>query len=394
MKKYNLTTLILIGLAISFTACNNGVQKNTDKDSSYTNEEKLEIARLAAEEDGKYELVSDFKNGKAIVHIADSVGLLSLNGDLTILPEILELQDFNWGLATGKTRKEQLCYVDTMGKIVKTFPDYGFLYSFGSDGYTAFVHKNGKFGLIDRNFKEVIPAKYNQTSFWNNGLFIVEMGGKWGAVDKDDKIIIPFEYSNLGMVDDNGRILASKESGQGFLDKAGKIIVPFNFTNLFNYSKGLAKFQDKESSNYGLINNAGAIIVKPIYFGIEEFKNDLAKVFVYVPIHNDNNVTVRGYIDSTGKEVIKAKYLEASNFSKEGFALVSDSTQTFYIDKHENIIFPYLPGNKSSTFELSEFENGFAKIKSSNGETFHMDRYQRVLSSTDLKKLRDSFFRK
>ncbi|MCX6206650.1 MAG: WG repeat-containing protein [Bacteroidetes bacterium] len=394
MKINKLLSLIFFGSLISLTACNNGTTKIAVADSSYTNEEKLEIARLAAAEEGKYDQVSDFKNGRAVVIFSDSVGILSINGDITVLPEVKELQNFYFGMAAGVTRKGEPCFVDTIGKIIKTFPDYQSVNSFSVDGYTNFFHKNGKFGLMDRNFKEIIPAKYNQTSWWEDGLFIVEKDGKWGAVDKDDKTIIPFEYTNLGMMDEKGRILARNISGQGFIDKTGKVIVPLQFSNLSNFSKNLARFQDKESSNYGLINSTGTITVKPIYFGIDEFKNDLAKVYVYLPIHHDNNVTVRGYIDSTGKEVIKAKYLEASDFSKEGFALVSDSTKTFYIDKHENIILPYLPNNNPETVELSEFENGFAKIKSVNGATYHMDRYQRILTSSDLKKLRNEYFRK
>ena len=390
MKKIIASVILLIGLMQS--SCNNGVPKNMVVDSSYTIEEQLEIARLAVYQDADYLNVQKFINGAAVVTYNDSIFLITLKGEKTPLPEIKDLENYANGFYAGHNRKGEACFVDASGKIGKTFPYYSSVGSFSADGVTEFYHKNEKLGLMDKNFKEIIPAKYNMIHVWKNGLLIAELGGKWGAVDINDKTVIPFEYTFLDEVDDQARIRASNQTGEGFIDKTGKILVPLTFNRLFPFSNNLAVFEDKESGLFGIINSAGTIIAKPVYTEIRNFQNGLASVTTSI---YDNETakseTKIGYIDTTGKEVIVPKYLGATDFSKEGFALVSDSTYKYFIDKLGNKMPLKLdPIGKN----ISAFVNGFAKIETENDEVFRMDRFGRILKEEDILRLRNTFFRK
>ena len=64
MKKINLIILSLSLWALSITACNNAKDQSNVNDSSYTMEEQLEIARLAAQLDGTVPDLYDFQEGK------------------------------------------------------------------------------------------------------------------------------------------------------------------------------------------------------------------------------------------------------------------------------------------------------------------------------------------
>ncbi len=353
-------------------------------------EEKLEIARLAAQLDGTFPDVYDFQEGKSMVILLDTVGFIRTNGLATYIPELKDMQQFSNGLAAGITRKEIPCFVDSTGKIVKMFPDYTSVYNFGKDDITAFYHKNGKFGLMDRNFKELIPAKYNQTSFYSNGLFVVESNGKWGAVDRNDKTIIPFEYESLGAVDEAGMIMASKASLSGYIDKTGKVIVPLTFYNLFPYQENFAKFLDKASEKYGVIDRRGNIIVQPKYSDIGFFKNGLAIASHYNYLNGKDNITQKGYIDTTGKEIIPLTFLNATDFEKRGLALIQDSIGDAYIDRTGKRIQLKIT---APITQLGLFNHGFARIELGDSGFVYLDGFQRLLKKEDMTRLRNEYFK-
>lgn len=392
MKKINLVIVSLSLWALSITACNNAKDQSTANDSSYTMEEKLEIARLAAQLEGTVPEIFDFQEGKSIVMSLDSIGFIRPNGQVTYIPELKELQQFSQGIAAGITKEEIPCFIDSTGKIIKQFPDYQAVYNFGKDDITVFYHKNGKFGLMDKSFREVIPAKYNQTSFYDNGLFVVEYDGKWGAVNRNDKTIIPFEYETLGYLDDAGMILATKASLSGFIDQSGKVIIPLTFYNLFPYQENFAKFIDKASGKYGVIDRKGNIIVQPKYNDIGFFKNGLAIVsnYNYQTGEGEDIITKRGYIDTTGKEIIPLTFTIAFDFEKRGLAFVQDSIGDAYIDRSGKKI--QLKITEPIT-KLGMFNHGFARIELGDGGIVYLDGYQRLLKREDIILLRDEYFK-
>lgn len=391
MKKIFQAISALGLFALSFSACNTGKDKLSTTDSSYTMEEKLEIARLAAQLDGIFPDVYDFQEGKAMVILLDTVGFIRTNGQVTYIPELKDLLQFSQGLAAGTTRNEIPCFVDSMGKIVKTFPDYQAVYNFGKDDITAFYHRNGKFGLMDKSFKELIPAKYNQTSFYSNGLFVVEYDGKWGAVDRNDKTIIPFEYESLGAVDEAGMIMASKGSLSGFINKTGKVIVPLTFYNLFPYQENFAKFYDKASEKYGMIDRLGNIIVQPKYDDLQFFKHGLAVASHYTSVNGGENRIKKGYIDTAGKEIISINFQNATDFEKRGLALIQDSLGDAYIDKTGKRIQLKIT---TAITQLGMFNHGFARIELGDSGFVYLDGYQRLLRKEDITRLRGEFFKR
>lgn len=390
MKKI-IQAISALGLfAITITACNTGKDNSSAVDSSYTMEEKLEIARLAAQLDGTFPDVYDFQEGKSMVILLDTVGFIRTNGIVTYIPELKDLQQFSNGLAAGITRNDVPCFVDSNGKIIKTFPDYKSVYNFDKDDITAFFHKNGKFGLMDRNFKELIPAKYNQTSFYNNGIFVVEHNGKWGAVDRNDKIIIPFEYESLGSVDEAGMILATKSSLGGFIDKTGKVIVPLTFYNLFPFQENFAKFLDQASEKYGMIDRLGNIIVQPKYNDLQFFKYGVAVASNYIYVNQGENNIKKGYIDTTGKEIIPLTFKNATDFEKRGLALIQDSIGDAYIDRTGKKIQLKIT---TPITQLGMFNHGFARIELGDSGFVYLDGFQRLLKKEDMTRLRNEYFK-
>lgn len=96
----------------------------------------------------------------------------------------------------------------------------------------AAAKKNGKWGYVDRNDKEVIPFEYESTNekclgFWptacdfcspfsEDGYAPVCKDGKFGIIDKENNVIVPFEYERI-MPGSDGVFIAEKDGAWGFI---------------------------------------------------------------------------------------------------------------------------------------------------------------------------------
>jgi hypothetical protein len=100
------------------------------------------------------------------------------------------------------------------------------------------------------------------------------------------------------------------------------------------------------SSNVGLVDKNGVVVVKPQYATIGPFQDGLAAVSQLDPykIHKNHNSYspesyLYGYIDKTGKVIVKPQYENARAF-RDGVALVlTDSSHTKLIDRTGKVLF-------------------------------------------------------
>ena len=146
----------------------------------------------------------------------------------------------------------------------------------------------------------------------------------------------------------------------GIIDKTGKFIVKPIYSEIFYFYKGYAavKLEDK----LGIIDMAGNYVIKPSYKPTDkyidsiEFADEWSKVIknkkigefsrtynsdekrpVYISSRQEGLLAVKvnnkwGFIDSTGKFVIKPKFNSADNFN-EGLALIKENNKYGFINK-------------------------------------------------------------
>ena len=83
-------------------------------------------------------------------------------------------------------------YRDINGKIVVA-PEYEWVSDFGAERL-AKVRKNGLYGFIDEFGTEVVKPAYRNVNSFSEDLAAVQVGIKWGYVNKSDSIVIPAIY--------------------------------------------------------------------------------------------------------------------------------------------------------------------------------------------------------
>jgi WG containing repeat len=266
-----------------------------------------------------------------------------------IVPFLYEVQqNFSDGLAMAKrVYNGKVSYLNTKGEtVIAEKYDNGTLFIDG----LAYINigakekslygglEGGKWGVIDKTGKEIIPIVYDKIYEIKNGLTVVAIGKypneKKGLIGKDGKIILPVEYYDIKILKD--RVVANRVFVGPYVlfNYSGKQLGDFTW-HLFDifpdYAEGLLRVQEVSNNKLGkvgAIDANGVLKIPFIYSSIGQFYDGLATVIV------DNKF---GAIDKTGKIVIPAQYDEMNSFS-EGWAGVKKNGKYGFINKYGKLM--------------------------------------------------------
>lgn len=142
----------------------------------------------------------DFHEGVVAVYKDGQYGYLNKTGKLTVPYAYQSAGDFNEGIAVASKNKKY-GVIDKTGKTIVPFK-FNWLddYSEGLAKYKIFTlnDEDGKIGFVDISGKPVIAAKWDEAMEFSEGLSAVKVGdynnGKWGVIDKIGKVIVPPKY--------------------------------------------------------------------------------------------------------------------------------------------------------------------------------------------------------
>lgn len=246
------------------------------------------------------------------------------------------------------------------------------------------------FGYIDKTGKMVIPAQFDLAMPFHNGRAYVRVGERWGIIDKTGNWIMkpiledmPFNYSENAYNIESGDYMPSstqhnvylfsenmgliyKFQKYGFVNDAGKIIVAPIYDDVRPFASGMAAV--KLGDKWGFIDKTGKLVIPLKFTEASSFSEGLALVRHEIISEGEEENTSDydrdrlGYIDMKGNWVIAPTYRFATSFN-EGAAAVSKSWNSFsFIDKNGRVAFP------GTYTTAGTFENGFAEVTKS-GET-------------------------
>jgi hypothetical protein len=316
----------------------------------------------------KFKLVKVLKNGtKTILNQFDDMEYGEEDGCFAIKRDNL------WG------------FIDVKGnEIIK--PQYKDYCSFASG--LAFVLKDEKWGVINKNNETVIPFIYEipqYTSFEGDYAPVFETGGKCGYIDKLGNVVISFKYDDGDLSFKNAKIFPVKIKNKwGFIDKNENVVIPFEYDEIeWNDSgepyysvikRGNYAVENPTFDTYGLVDaikgeliipcdynllrpNPNSICVgmltetKDEKYGLIDYKNNKLTEFIYDKMYDysyEGLYEVKrngfwGYLDEKGNEVTDFKYLKIKNFCG-GYAIVKNSKlQKALINKKGETIIDFSP---------------------------------------------------
>ncbi len=195
-----------------------------------------------------------------------------------------------------------------------------------------------KYGYIDTSGSYVVKAELEGAYSFSEGLGRVSVGNKYGFIDKDGKWAIKPQFVMASDFSE-GLAVASAGEKRGYIDKSGKFAIDLtgrkiNGQKIFSwhsFCEGLAEVRiGSRYGKCGFIDNTGKVVIKPVFTFVGDFSEGLA------PAAAETNGAL-GYIDKTGKFVIEPQFQSAYPFS-EGLACVEVNGKYGFIDKKGNMV--------------------------------------------------------
>jgi hypothetical protein len=283
----------------------------------------------------QFDAAQDFSEGLAAIGIGffgihgegdHKWGFINANGEIVITPQFQEARSFSEGLAAVMNAERKWGYIGKSGKLLIPF-QFEDAFSF-SEGL-ACVLTGGLFGFIDKSGKIIIEPRFVVPASFKEGLAAVELPvkdfkpykyyetyvssfGELLSIDKTGNTAIKFD-KKVKKINEFSEGLASieierkeKDFFTRLIDKQGKVVfdLPF-YSSHVSFSEGLARIERK--NRYGFIDKTGKIVIKPVYRWAEGFQNGLAQISTSKQIWDfkgteffgfESNL---GYIDKTGK---------------------------------------------------------------------------------------------
>lgn len=207
-------------------------------------------------------------------------------------------------------------YLDSGGHI--TAPIYTYTGWF-NDGYaTAAIGKN-QYGLLDKNYKWVIPPRYAYLGDYSQGLISFQSSnGKNGYINLKDQVVIPAQWDSAGdYYEGRAQVcnnISATVSKCGFIDATGRSIVPLIYSYVENYSDGYALACNGSDQNQkcGFLTLSGSVVIPLKYPDHENnsgiwfpmfstFSNGIAK---FGGEYDSNNIEHWGFWNSNFKMAI------------------------------------------------------------------------------------------
>ena len=269
------------------------------------------------------------------------------------------------------------------------------------DGMAA-VLKNGNWGYINAEGKEVIPCQFSKqydvcidrddygfyrdngyVRNFNEGMVAVpkETSGakhnyervlKWGYMNREGQLVVDYIYDEAADFSE-GVAWVANENFQGFIDKNGNQVlngatyfVPDAGMLNYTFHNGLAcvvKMDDEGNAKYGYINKQGAEVVPCIFDAANPFSEGKASVGTYKEDNADAIFPyVYSYINTEGKVLFSCpEGLKAGDFH-EGMAWVTaDAQQYGFIDTTGTQVIPmrYFTDEVAMPKFIADFSEGY-----------------------------------
>ncbi len=122
----------------------------------------------------------------------------------------------------------------------------------------AAIFRDGLYGFIDEKGKEVVPARYERTFPFREGLARVCRDESWGYIDVKGKEVIACQYEDTGGFED-GLAAVKRDGLWGYIDTKGKEVIACQYEDTWGFWEGLAAV--KRDGLWGYIDAKGKEVI-------------------------------------------------------------------------------------------------------------------------------------
>ena len=220
------------------------------------------------------------------------------------------------------------------------------------------VKKNGKYGVINLDGKEILPCEYNEITALEgikSTLKIVK-DGKCGIADNTGKVLLEAQYAevtNLGQDNKAGFIVKSEDGKYGIVDYSNTQVLEAKYDEIYKIHAN-DFYVVKQDGKQVLIKKDGTVTLSE---GFDEITAILKNIENGVIYKKSNKY---GVMKTTGEVTIEASYEELKE-TKSGIFIAKKDGKYGVIDLENNqkVGFKYqtMSYNEKADLYIAEDEN-------------------------------------
>lgn len=307
-------------------------------------------------------------------------GVMDKDGKVVIEPVYDQLYGFDDENRMEARVKHSYGVLDKEGNwLLPPIYDYHDILPYEKDALSV-VQRNGRYGFVDYDGKEVIECQYEYAYNFDDELQLapVKHLGKWGVIDRSGQWKVPPVHDDLHI--DEEHILVENDGLVGMIDSNGNTVIPCQFDSMNCYNAYLDRWVVEKDFLYGFCNSKGEIVIPIEFDDVQPFHSKHSVVAVRkgglwglmdadgrwlrepmfdwvdswfdpdmgpIPVGIDDKY---GYVDIYSDEPLKLPFQDLSGFDRrdDGTAecVLLDGREVL-IDKKCNII-KYLNGNDNT----------------------------------------------
>ncbi len=255
------------------------------------------------------------------------------------------------------------------------------------------IKKDGKYGITNDKGKIILEPKYSSIAQLGDdnksGYIVQDENGKYGIVDYSANTILKCEYDAISKVYQNEKYVVTKSGKQIVVDKEGKELL-----NNAKYDEitGILKNEEgviyKKNQKYGIMKITGEDIITPTYDELKEAKTELYIMkkngkFGIIDMQNNEKIAAQ-YTNITYQETANMYIAEKENFESDiidnnlniklsGILLTFD-TDNVYIKMRQNENVKYYNFNFEEKQDTEIFTNQTLFLRKQDGKYGFVDK--------------------
>lgn len=254
--------------------------------------------------DPVYESIGAFIGDYAQVVKNGKSGVINYKGAEVIKPEWEELYLYDGSASVIKNGRWGAITDMDSGKL-SIDPVYDYVSGFGDYGYACF-EKNGRYGVIDRDGNEIVPARYDgevmtDGANLDKGYYLVDGGdGPYSSsiVEGDGRVIIPSDHYIVPGRDGEKYNLVLTPSGKwGYADDRGRLLIDAQYDNADAFIKGKNIAFVQKDGKICMIDRKGNIVLQTVFSDLIGYNPD---TMVCAMEYTDASGAVKGCLVKIG----------------------------------------------------------------------------------------------
>ena len=200
--------------------------------------------------------------------------------------------------------------------------EYDNIYCLSGIEKSIIIEKNGKKGLVSNSIGEIIiPVEYadiiSLTDTYENGYIVKNESGKYGVIGTDKQTVLEDKYDEIKRVTGNNLYVVVQNSKLEIVKNTGEVILDNGYDSVEAIDG--ENFIIIKNSKYGVINKLGDSVINSEY-------EDIKFCFSNYYIAKKNGKY--GVIDTNGNEIIAFNYENMSYIKSANFIEAENSDYT------------------------------------------------------------------